>query len=1472
MATSRITIYVKNILQGGTTCKNPTIVAHMGEGLVQTCPIVDNKIEVQLDGQEAGYCFDLVIDCEDCEACPPQVKRICLCDEQNDCSECEACINGICTPICPEDEFCDNGICKDCLVDGDCQCNKECINGSCDCPPDKPFEVNGCCYECEEGDTEGCEICVGGRFVPKDCGAFLLNPISCNCEQCLDSGDCTEPNTCCVDGVCGCCPGYYYDPVAGGCLPVPSCFDGNDCPDCFTCVNGLCQELTCPAGYVRTGIAGNCCAKECDCNDPQCPEGGACVEYANGSCYCKPCSGACTSNADCGEGCGCYNGQCAPKPKGCDGACYNANDCAFGCGCLDGECVDCETLGCNNNDDCIRAEGCDCINGNCGKSDCDSPCIDADDCSYGCGCKNNDCIPCASVPCVNDSHCPEGCNCNGGICTPNPCAEVYCITPGDCGEGCGCDKGMCKPCSTLSCASGKCDEVDGCICNGSLCEDDTDDDDCDDDLRIEKLSDCRLKGVLDLEGCCGCPDISLHITTATVGTNLTVTGQLRKGLTVGSPLLSATGIANELPVSGSVNFVARQDEIEVDGGGAPTGITRSTSQTSLENYAGVDTNNNVFTITPIGSTYTDLGKTWKVIHICVAIEHVSTLTFENECTYKFPNREMRCDTNGSAITELTKLVMCKTPLFTWSESSDGIAYTPFRLVYSTRVNATSYKDEIGEPEGIEVCKYYKLETDCGCDRDTFYSCNGDEAPATKLVFCQPTDITVTATNCNQDIEIAEVQVCDAMIGAEYDLYLNGVLEGTYTVDGDGLLFTGGLVINHTEPVFEVKLVFKCDECAECTIIKAIPLLEDPCGCSGTVLSVAVNAASACSTGISYTITGGTANYTATLKKGVTTIFTTSHATNGVKTYNNTLANGTYTLTIVDAFGCEKTAGFIVSSCCQITVTGLSYDCTTKTISGTINDLNASGTYIVEVGTNPSFNEGTGAFTEVMDLLDGTYSVKVTDSVAGGCFWIGSLNVGCGGLELDITVGCDLVDYTKGIVTLENPSGGTGPYLAEFYAGTPSVTVDANGCPTNPGQLRTSTLAYPFTTGSSNYNSNWKGLVKLTDVLGRTRCFDQFTFIDCAENGFSFTTRMYCLGTTKYICFTPNTAGVYTMTINGGAAFADSFIAGQEKCYTTTLAAGVYPVTMTNVSAVTINKNVVVVDCNAYSVTYDCADGLTILENGLPWTGNIKVDGTPVSGYWSYTGPNTVFLADTTPDHSINLYSGTSLVHSTMVSNINCCELTLTNLAFVCDTLTSQGSITFDIVNIINPTGLHSIIIKQGLTIIQTHTNIPTGTFQSDPLPNGNYSIELIDDEYIVPTIGVGAYSECIVTRNIFVNCEAACEIDDVQAFVSGEIDCASNPFSNPPGQYQWAISMYNYETFTVAYQVYRKNNANVGVCNAYDTNVCSLVGLTLIGSGNIVASGDACLTTITNNDATACFIVRFSDPSDPTCFKCVKAL
>lgn len=1455
MAIQRVTISVSNILQGGQTCTNPTIEAHLVNGLTMPCPISNGTIELQLDGLEAGYCFDLVIDCEDCNACPPQVKRICLCDTNDDCAACETCTNGICVSNCETDEFCDNGSCKECLVDANCPCNQECINGSCDCPPDLPIEVNGCCYECVEGTTnESCQVCVGGRWAAKDCGEnWLLDPEDCECKQCLDSGDCVAPNTCCVNGSCQCCPGYYFDPASGGCIVIPDCSDAVDCPDCFDCVNGVCVEITCPAGYVRTAIAGSCCVKECDCDNPSCVDGSTCVPYDENTCYCKPCSGECVDNTDCSDGCGCYNGNCEPSPRECTGPCYTGADCGVGCGCLDGECVDCKTLGCNNNDDCLIASGCTCINNNCVGSPCDNPCTNAEDCENGCGCDNGQCKKCDDVPCVTTDDCPDGCLCNDGICGSNPCDTVYCTKPEDCGEGCGCKEGMCVPCESLDCVSSDCNDVPGCNCVDSNCQSVRNP--CADNLTVDKIDEnCQLKANLDTTNCCACPDILLAVTAAFVTTSLTVTGRLRKGTAVSDPLLSATGVDNELPLSGTVKFIVRQDEIEVDGSGAPTGNTRSTTQSINKDFSGSDTQSNVFTITEIGDTYIDGGSNWKVIHICVSVEHISTFVFPNECQYKAFDKELVCDANGTGLLQLTKLTMCKTPLFTWYDSINGTSWSEIKKEYGSRVDSDSYEDYLNT-EDVAACEYYKVTVDCGCDPDEYYSCYGDEQPATKLVFCQPSDLTITPANdCNSEIDIDQVLVCDAMCSASYSLYINGVLEGTYSPDENCYLFSTGLNIVKTFAITEVKLVFNCDTCDECTIVKTLSITGDPCDCAADVMTLAVDTTNACTSGIDYTITNGSPDYAVTIKRGATTIYSTTKSADGTYTYNNILPNGTYVLIVTDGYGCTKTKGFIINACCQISVSSLAYDCNTQTISGIIADSNASGSFLLEIGSPAmyTYGEASGAFAEVQDLMDGEYYVKVTDSINGDCFWEGTLFVSCEGLSMDIAAICDTADTNWAGVSVSNLTGGTGPYSIKVYAGSPVTTT--NGCPNDESQFVGFIPSVPYDLYSGDWDETTEVLIKVTDSIGRVKCFHPLYMLNCAENVFSFSTRASCDGSQKRVCVIADVTGTYTITLGTDTPFSDTLVAGVEKCYNTSMANGTYNVTLENNAGVSITHSVVITTCSNYTASYDCNTGLSLFQDGSAWTGKIKVDGSPVS-YWNYTGPNTVYLADTTPNHTITLYSASLVLLGTItVSSIDCCRVTLSNVTGSCDPITSDGVIEFTINDLIHPAGTHSVTIKDSSNaVVESNPNWTGTNYVSADLPNDTYTIFVTDDSYNIPNVGIGSGYECTASAVVGLNCNM-CTIEN--GLNASLITTPSN----------LKLTIYNSNGYAVNYEVWRNDVNSSGDCLPVSDPPPGLQ----IGSNSLNAGGAVTLNYSLNAPGTdPCFYVKFVKQGDATC-KAVK--
>src|SRR5690606_11980947 len=98
-------------------------------------------------------------------------------------------------------------------------------------------------------------------------------------------------------------------------------------------------------------------------------------------------------------------------------------------------------------------------------------------------------------------------------------------------------------------------------------------------------------------------------------------------------------------------------------------------------------------------------------------------------------------------------------------------------------------------------------------------------------------------------------------GRRVRLHLNGNLPGTQTEHrGDR---TGPLNIVYANPITRIELRFPCDECNKCTIVKTFNV-NNPCGCSGTPLSVYFDNTFSCEDGFAYTINGGEPKYTVTV--------------------------------------------------------------------------------------------------------------------------------------------------------------------------------------------------------------------------------------------------------------------------------------------------------------------------------------------------------------------------------------------------------------------------------------------------------------------------------------------------------------------------------------------------------------------------------------------------------------------------------
>lgn len=305
---------LEDITQGALPCKNPTITWEAAEGITITC--LDNEcIEIEIIDGFDTHCVTVTIDCEDdCPTCDSVTRTICFCENSDDCGDCEFCNqDGVCNSFCADGQICEDDTCVGCTDDSQCECDQICQNGSCTCPADKPLvRDDGCCVECKSTtDCPPCFVCSNGDCVPKDCGAFVCDPQTGNCEECFTNEHCTEPNQCCVGGDCECCPGYFLNPQTGNCEELPDCYTNEDCPDCFDCVAGDCTERVCPGTRV------------------------------------------------------CVDDECVP-------GCTNPEDCPDGYGCLDGGCVPCDELSCAGSlTQCARAKGCECDNGDCVPVDCE---------------------------------------------------------------------------------------------------------------------------------------------------------------------------------------------------------------------------------------------------------------------------------------------------------------------------------------------------------------------------------------------------------------------------------------------------------------------------------------------------------------------------------------------------------------------------------------------------------------------------------------------------------------------------------------------------------------------------------------------------------------------------------------------------------------------------------------------------------------------------------------------------------------------------------------------------------------------------------------------------------------------------------------------------------------------------------------------------------------------------------------------
>jgi hypothetical protein len=1020
----RAEICLRNILQGGKTCKNPKITwTQSGESCLLVNCVDDNCVTVQIPDDCETKCLEFILDCDDCDQCPPVIIRRCLCDALDECPNCEECIDGFCTPIeCP-DQVCDpdTGDCVDCVSSGDCPCDQVCINNQCQCAdPSQFINDKGCCVDClSNADCAECENCVGGTCVPVVCPDGICNPANNTCVECLVGGDCSGDNECCINNRCACCPGYYRN-SEGDCVELPDCISDGDCPLCFVCVDGECKPLICPVGKVC--IDGRC-EDECDCWARDCKGNKVCVSNSFGVCYCKDCTGGC--DADCIDPCECIGQNCVAKP--CYGPCISGNDCGEGCGCLNGECVPCDSLDC---DICDTSNGCSCLGGVCVDDPCTNFCTSGEDCIGNCGCDidSYECVSCESVSCQTNANCPEGCYCDNGVCRKSPCAHVTCDDANDCGQGCGCDNGICVPCSSLNCQTAECANVEGCECNPSgVCVDDNLG--CQEIATLTKNGQCELRAEL-TTGCCSCSDIFANVSSEYVGVSNN-NAEYNVGLTLfkdGSPLNASPNIAEDLPISGSVRF--RLVEVYRRWSNNPLlgflpGTVIGTSLSPVISLSGTHVANHTFTNTTIGisnilipapnKTITISGLTYRVWSRRIEMWTPNSLQIINECRYGLPlpatsiynNIYSNFQAPQSPVTKSLKLVRevnCRVPLFTLVKANtiSGLnAGTEYKN-YATRVGNSNLfrKDYTNFPE-VEYGKFYRLKPGCGCAADAFYSCSGNNIP-TPLTLCTPIPpLQYTISNCGKRITFDEdvVITCPAYLAAGaskpvYDLYINNIVVSTYTlgVSPATILIPSSTEVNSSTCITSVELRQRLDICNQCDISKNHTCSE----VSVSVLSVSAPCDDPTDAVVQFVISGGSAPYDFDLKVNGISIDDDTENSAGIITWNGTIPlNGVLVIEVEDDDGCLAVSAPFVYNLGQNNISnsvGLSALCNPRRVRITNN----SNTVIIAnvTGVQSGITIGAGQSFNVPVNTDGVYTVTAVASGDSSCTFSGTVTVGC----------------------------------------------------------------------------------------------------------------------------------------------------------------------------------------------------------------------------------------------------------------------------------------------------------------------------------------------------------------------------------------------------------------------------------------------------------------------------------------------
>ena len=471
---------------------------------------------------------------------------------------------------------------------------------------------------------------------------------------------------------------------------------------------------------------------------------------------------------------------------------------------------------------------------------------------------------------------------------------------------------------------------------------------------------------------------------------------------------------------------------------------------------------------------------------------------------------------------------------------------------------------------------------------------------------------------------------------------------------------------------------------------------------------------------------GTGSITANINGGVPPV-TFAWSTGATTQTISNLVAGSYTVTVTDGAGCQRTAGAAISNPTALQIQLSSTDMTSCIAN------NGTATVMVTTGQGPfAYAWSTGAATpSINNLPQGTYSVTVVSQ--GGCTATGSVTIN---RPPDV-----LASITGSQSTCQNNP--TGSLTAMASAGTPPYFYNWSNGATTP------TIA---NLPAGNY------LLTVTDALGCT-AFAQQTIAAAPTVEVSIT------GTTV-ICGLGSTGVLIAAASGGLPPYTYIWSNGDTDQAIDSLSSGLYTVTVTDANGCQATGESSIVQVDDFMISVSTVDVGCFGES----TGSAVVTATggapPYEYLWANIGntPNVSGLSAATYQLTVTESTGCSLSTSVVINQPPQLTVTITaDQQLVCFADSS-------VVLTANPAGgspPYAYIWSNGETT-QSITNLAQGV----------YSVTVTD------------MNECsaVATYTLQVNPEIFI-LTQTNTIVCGNLNGAASVLvtgGSPPYQYQWS--------------------------------------------------------------------------------------